>query len=191
MSNKDEINDYMSKRADQERRGETQVSKTFASSENGMSLSHRDKPMVPAVTPDMVPMKKPGLFAGKEDKELYQIGHGARREVFNTQLELLRNQCKAALKEDLAFWDGKSEEVAKRIDAYVSASIQDIEAERAAKTMLVTKKIIMFANQSLADTIGNSDLIPALRDRLVDRVMDEMDKSIEVIKNEDRTKRKS
>ena len=188
MNNNDEINEYMSKRADKERRGETQVTKTFASSEDGMSLSHRDKPMVPEVTPDMVPMQKPGWLAPKEDKELYAIGHGARKEVFGTQLELLRNQCKAALKEDVAFWDGKSEEVAKRIDAYVSASIQDIEAERAAKTMQVTSKIVMFANQSLQNTIGNSELIPALRDRLVDRVMDEMDKSIEVIKNEDRTK---
>lgn len=187
MSDQDKVNEYMKNRDDKERRGKTQISKQFASSEDGMSLSHRDKPMVPTVSPDMVEMSKPGIIAGKEHKETYKAVQAAKKEVIDTQLDMLRNQCRAALKEDVAFWDGKSEEVAKRINAYVSASVQDIEAERAAKTMQVTKQIMLFASQTVSDTINHDNLIPAIKDRLVDRILEEMDKSIEVIKQEDRT----
>lgn len=187
MSDTEKTNDYFKKRNEREISGATHVTKKFASSDKGGSLSHRDKEMVPVDNIQNVKIPKTGLFASKEEKEATKLVQEGGVEIIKTNLQLLKNQCNAALKEDKAYWDGKSTEVAKKIEAYVSQSIQNVEVERSENTMKATSNIVNIANNELRKIASDDDMIDALKDKLVDRIFEEMDKSIEVIKQEDRT----
>lgn len=187
MSDIEKTNDYFKKRNEREISGATHVTKKFASSDKGGGLSHKDKEMMPVANIQNANIPKASLFASKEEKEATKLAQEGGVEIIKTNLQLLRNQCNAALKEDKAYWDGKSTEVAKKIEAYVSQSIQNVEVERSENTMKATSNIVNIANDALREIAVRDDMIDTLKDKLVDRIFEELEKSIEVIKQEDRT----
>ena len=121
-------------------------------------------------------------MAGKKHKEGLEI-------MVNSELARLREQAYASVKEAKAFWDGKSEEVAQRIHAYVTASLSDLEVERQSHLQASIDRIVMSSNEGISRAHENEDLLEMLRDRQVQTILEEMEKSIERVREQNDSRR--
>src|SRR5262249_32653100 len=84
-----------------------------------------------ALQPVLVTASKPGFIARLRHRGLRAENEiKAIRIVYQTEIEKLRHQAAAAVRESKAFWDAKSVEISETIKTYVQATLRALEVER-------------------------------------------------------------
>lgn len=181
----DGLDKYIDDNTNSIRKADAPVTQNFGNSNDGLSIDHRDKGLIPSR--NQIPTTSSNIFAPKETKEANRKIREAQLTVVDTHLQLLRNQCDAALREDKAFWQGKSQEVATRINAYVSSSLQNIEADRSSATIRVVERIRNTANDALNRVYNDDNLAEIIKQGMVNDIIEEMTASVERVRKQDLT----
>ena len=129
------------------------------------------------------------IFKNQEEKMVAAKRQEVMNVVLDTEVERIRIQGHAAIKEAKAFWDGKSEEISQRINAYITSSLNDIEKDRNANLNQTIAEMVSVTNDSIKRAIQNPDLLESMRERTIQAAMAELDKSMARIREENDKRR--
>lgn len=105
------------------------------------------------------------------------------RLAYRTEMQLVTHQSDAALRESRAFWDAKSVEVAETIKTYVQATVRALEIDRLDSRNADIQRAYEVAASAL-EKAGSAKLPEVLKNRLIQDVLDNFEKTLSRIQND-------
>ncbi|MDA1230278.1 MAG: hypothetical protein O2856_05850 [Planctomycetota bacterium] len=105
------------------------------------------------------------------------------RLAYRTEMQLVTHQSDAALRESRAFWDAKSVEVAETIKTYVQATVRALEIDRLDSRNVDIQRAYEVAASAL-EKARSAKLPEVLKDRLIQDVLDNFEKTLSRIQND-------
>ena len=105
------------------------------------------------------------------------------RLAYRTDMQLITHQSDAAIRESRAFWDAKSVEVAETIKTYVQATVRALEIDRLDSRNADIQRAYEVAASAL-EKARSAKLPEVLKDRLMQDVLDNFERTLSRIQNE-------
>lgn len=141
--------------------------------------------------PSTIPLTLPQLHTGSSTMVGRVLGdwvkgtkeREAERLVYDTLLNQLRHRATAAERESKAFWDAKSVQIAESIKTYAQGALRAVELERTKNKDDMLIAVSEWASQKLAE-IQRRPLAEALKERLMLRVLNNLDDTLDAITND-------